>query len=105
MSLGILAAFGYGILVLIGGIFGYIKAKSKVSLLSGGISGLLIMVAAYLQLQGQIWGLNLAALIIGILVVFFAFRLVKTRKFMPAGLMIILGVLSLVVIVKQVFTG
>lgn len=105
MSLGILAAFGYGILVLIGGIFGYLKAKSKVSLLSGGISGLLIMVAAYLQLQGQIWGLNLAALIIGILVVFFAFRLVKTRKFMPAGLMIILGVLSLVVIVKQVFTG
>lgn len=35
MNLGIVAAFGYGILALLGGIIGYIQAKSKVSLISG----------------------------------------------------------------------
>ncbi|WP_071187744.1 TMEM14 family protein [Trichormus sp. NMC-1] len=58
MNLGIVAAFGYGILSLVGGIIGYIQAKSKVSLLSGSISGLLLIFSAYCQLQGQTWGLT-----------------------------------------------
>ncbi|MEA5578273.1 TMEM14 family protein [Anabaena sp. UHCC 0451] len=103
MNLGIVAAFGYGILAFVGGIIGYTQAKSKVSLISGIISGLLIIIAAYCQFQGQTWGLTLAAVVTGILVVFFAFRLVKTRKFMPAGLMIILGMLALTVILNQIF--
>lgn len=102
MNLGIVAAFGYGILSLVGGIIGYIQAKSKVSLLSGGISGLLLIFSAYCQLQGQTWGLTLASVITGILVVFFALRLAKTRKFMPAGLMIIFGMLTLAVMVNQI---
>jgi uncharacterized membrane protein (UPF0136 family) len=105
MNLGIVIAFGYGILPLVGGIVGYIQAKSKVSLLSGSISGFLIIFAAYSQLQGQTWGLTLAAFVTGILVVFFAFRLARTRKFMPAGLMIIFGILTLVVIVNQIFAS
>jgi uncharacterized membrane protein (UPF0136 family) len=105
MNLGIVAAFGYGILVLLGGIIGYIQVKSKVSLISGGISGLLLIFAAYCQLQGQAWGLILAGLITGILVIFFAIRLAKTRKFMPAGLMIMFGTLSLVVILNQIFSS
>ncbi|MFM2062536.1 MAG: hypothetical protein RLZZ507_2206 [Cyanobacteriota bacterium] len=32
MNLGIVVAFGYGILALVGGIIGYIQAQSKVSL-------------------------------------------------------------------------
>lgn len=104
MNLGIVAAFGYGILVLFSGIIGYIQVKSKVSLISGTISGLLIIIAAYCQLQGQTWGLTLAAFITAFLVIFFAFRLAKTRKFMPAGLMIIFGVLTLVVMVNQIFS-
>ncbi|MEA5554077.1 TMEM14 family protein [Anabaena cylindrica UHCC 0172] len=103
MNLGIVAAFGYGVLALVGGIIGYVQVQSKVSLLSGSISGLLLILAAYCQLQGQTWGLTLAALVTGILVLLFAFRFAKTRKFMPAGLMIIFGMLALAVMVNQIF--
>lgn len=102
MNLGIIAAFGYGILAIVGGIIGYIQARSRVSLLSGSISGLLLILAAYFQLQGQTWGSILAVLVTAVLVVVFAFRLVKTRKFMPAGLMTILGLLALAVMVNQI---
>jgi uncharacterized membrane protein (UPF0136 family) len=101
MSLSIIATFAYGILAIAGGIIGYIQARSRVSLLSGGISGFLLILAAYFQLQGQTWGSILAVLVTAVLVVVFAFRLAKTRKFMPAGLMTILGMLALVVMVNQ----
>ncbi|MCC5658091.1 hypothetical protein LC608_14045 [Nostoc sp. XA010] len=101
MNLSIIAAFAYGILAIVGGIIGYIQARSKVSLLSGSISGLLLVLAAYFQLQGQSWGLILAVIVTAVLVVVFAVRLAKTRKFMPAGLMTILGMLALAVMVSQ----
>ena len=104
MNLGIIAAFSYGILAVIGGIIGYIQAQSKVSLISGSLSGLLIIAAAYLQLQGQDWGLILAGLIVSILVIFFAIRLLKTRKFMPSGLMVIFGVATSVIIINQILS-
>ncbi|MEH1819880.1 MAG: TMEM14 family protein [Nostoc sp.] len=102
MNLGIVAAFAYGILAIVGGIIGYIQARSIVSLLSGSISGLLLIIAAFFQLQGHAWGSILAVLVTAIFVVFFVFRLVKTRKFMPAGLMTILGMLALAVMVNQI---
>ncbi|MEH2349785.1 MAG: TMEM14 family protein [Nostoc sp.] len=49
MNLSIIAAFAYGILAIAGGIIGYTQARSRVSLLSGSISGLLLILAAYLQ--------------------------------------------------------
>jgi uncharacterized membrane protein (UPF0136 family) len=101
MNLSIIAAFAYGMLAIAGGIIGYIQATSKVSLISGSISGLLLILAAYFQLQGQTWGAILAVLVTAVLVVVFAVRLVKTRKFMPTGLMTILGMLALGVMVSQ----
>ncbi len=105
MTLGIVATFGYGILAIIGGAIGYNKAGSQVSLISGSISGLLLLFAAVVQLQKQTWGLTLAAIITAVLVVVFGFRLAKTRKFMPAGLMTILGIVALAMIVNQLMAG
>ncbi|MBD6617839.1 hypothetical protein FNW02_18900 [Komarekiella sp. 'clone 1'] len=102
MYLGIIATLAYGILAITGGIIGYIQANSQVSLISGSISGLLLIFAAYFQLQGQPWALILAVLVTSVLVVVFAFRLIKTRKFMPAGLMTILGMLTLAVMLNQI---
>ncbi|MEH2196195.1 MAG: TMEM14 family protein [Nostoc sp.] len=102
MNLSIIAAFAYGILAIAGGVIGYIQARSKISLLSGSISGLLLILAAYFQLQGQTWGSILAVLVTAVLVVVFAVRLAKTRKFMPAGLMTILGMVALAVMVSQI---
>lgn len=105
MNSSLIAALIYGILAIIGGIIGYIKANSQVSLFSGVISGLLLILAAYFQIQGQAWALILAVLVTVSLVIFFALRLAKTRKFMPAGLMVILGVLALTLMVNQLVLG
>ncbi len=102
MTLGILVALAYGILVIVGGIIGYFKANSIVSLISGSVSGLLLVFAAIVQFQGHNWGSILATIVTTILLIFFTLRLVKTRKFMPAGLMTILGIVALAVMVKQV---
>lgn len=101
MNLSIIAALAYGILAIIGGIIGYIQAQSQISLVSGVISGLLLLVAAYFQIQGQAWALIVAVLVTGILVIFFALRFAKTRKFMPGGLMVILGMLVLAFMVHE----
>lgn len=94
MNLGIAAALGYGTLTLIGGIMGYVKAKSQASLISGLVSGSLLILAGIAQLMGQSWGLILAAAISAVLVVVFMLRLVKTRKFMPAGMLILASLVS-----------
>ncbi|MGD1914246.1 MAG: TMEM14 family protein [Rivularia sp. (in: cyanobacteria)] len=101
----IIAACAYGALAIIGGIIGYKSAGSKVSLISGTISGLLLLVTAYLQFQGIIWGFNLAVIITSLLVIVFAIRLIKTRKVMPAGLMFVLGLVALVVMLSQFVGG
>lgn len=101
MNLGIIAVLAYGILSILGGFLGYITAGSNISLFSGSISGLILIFSAFVQLQGQSWGLALAAIVTAILIVVFAFRLAKTRKFMPAGLMTVLGMLTLALIVNQ----
>ncbi|MBV6627129.1 MAG: hypothetical protein KI793_30030 [Rivularia sp. (in: Bacteria)] len=101
----IIAASLYGILSIIGGIIGYKTAGSKVSLISGTSSGLLLLIAAYLQLQGQAWGSTLAVIVTGVLVIVFAVRLAKTRKFMPAGLMVILGVVALILMLSQLLAS
>jgi uncharacterized membrane protein (UPF0136 family) len=94
MNLGTTAAIGYGILTLIGGIMGYVKAKSQASLISGLVSGSLLIFAGIAQLMGQSWGLILAAVISAALVIVFIVRLVKTRKFMPAGMLILASLAS-----------
>ncbi|MDJ0691576.1 MAG: TMEM14 family protein [Xenococcaceae cyanobacterium MO_188.B32] len=96
MNTSTLAAIAYGITSIVGGIFGYARAKSQVSLILGSISGIVLIVSAWAQLKGLTIGLTLAQLITLLLVGVFTVRLIKTRKFMPAGLMLILGLVTLV---------
>ncbi len=44
--MNIIATLAYGIVSLVGGLIGYFKAGSKVSLISGGISGILLLTDA-----------------------------------------------------------
>ncbi|GAB4382009.1 MAG: hypothetical protein Kow00121_41590 [Elainellaceae cyanobacterium] len=96
MSLSSFAAIAYGILAIVGGILGYAKAKSQPSLISGVVSGALLIIGGIAQQQGLVWGLWLSILVTGVLVVVFAIRLWKTRKWMPAGLMLAAGVVALI---------
>lgn len=98
---GVVAAIAYGILAIVGGILGYVQAQSKISLFAGCGCGILLLVSALVQFQGQTWGLLAATVVTFILLVAFVMRWIKTRKFMPAGLMLILGIPSLGVMISQ----
>lgn len=87
----------FGILTILGGAIGFKQAGSQVSLMSGFISGLLLLIGSYLMFGGVPQGLMLSAIVSLLLVIIFIVRLIKTRKFMPAGLMVLMGVTNLVV--------
>lgn len=90
-----LLTFIYAVLSIVGGFIGYKQAGSQVSLISGIISGFLLLVGAYLLYGASPAGPVFSGVVTLALVIVFIVRLVKTRKFMPAGLMIIVGVANL----------
>lgn len=83
----------YLVVLLAGGIFGFVKAKSMVSLVSSLVFGLLLGLAA----AHVIPGLYTGDLILTILVVVFAMRFQKTKKLMPAGVMTLVTIAALLV--------
>lgn len=96
MDLAVLATVVYGLLAGFGGIWGYLKSKSKPSLISGCISGVLLLLSAVMQIQGYSLGLSMSKIITLLLVVVFTIRLIKTRKFMPSGIMLGAGIATLI---------
>ncbi len=86
----------YGILLVVGGIMGFAKAGSKVSLLMGIVGGILSGVAFWLSSSNltAAYGLGLGLAVI--LTVVFIGRFRKTQAWMPAGMMaVVSGILSL----------
>ncbi|NEQ48926.1 MAG: hypothetical protein F6K11_02175 [Leptolyngbya sp. SIO3F4] len=96
MSLALIISLIYGILAMVGGVVGYLKARSLPSLISGIVSGLLLLIGSLRAAQGIASGLWVVKIVTLLLVVVFIIRLVKTKKFMPAGLMVIGGVITLI---------
>lgn len=92
----------YGILMLVGGFIGYKKAGSMASLIAGGISGVLILIAVYIASNNPVLGYRMTTVISGLLVCSFTMRLVKTGTFMPSGMLLILSVIALVISLKQI---
>jgi uncharacterized membrane protein (UPF0136 family) len=82
----------YIVLLFVGGLIGFFKARSKVSLImSASFAAILILC----QL-GIIFQRNVADYVLVFLLIFFAVRLSKTKKFMPMGLMLIFTFVALV---------
>jgi uncharacterized membrane protein (UPF0136 family) len=81
----------YIILLVIGGLIGFLKGKSKVSLIMS------VSFAAALSLcaAGIIFQRYVADILLATLLVVFAMRLVKTKKFMPAGMMLVITIIAL----------
>lgn len=78
-------------LLLIGGAFGYIKAKSQVSL----ITSLLFAAALALCALDIVFKEGMAYVFLAILLVVFCIRFVKTKKFMPSGILMCATLLTL----------
>jgi uncharacterized membrane protein (UPF0136 family) len=85
----------YIILILAGGLFGFLKAKSRVSLITSAVSAALLVITAIPGLLQPSLSRGLADLIMAALLVVFAIRLAKTKKFMPSGMMLIITALAL----------
>ncbi|MDJ0533011.1 MAG: TMEM14 family protein [Xenococcaceae cyanobacterium MO_207.B15] len=96
----LIATVFYGILTLAGGVIGYLKSQSKISLISGGVSGLVLLILAAMINLGLSWATPIAATIILLLIVVFIIRWFKTKKLIPALPMIFFGVVSLVFILS-----
>ncbi len=92
----------YGILVAVGGVMGYVNAKSTASLIAGGISGILLAGSAIAMMRGSYQAGWWVALIVTILLLGrFGSAALKEFKMMPGGMVIILSVIVLVVLLMQ----
>ncbi len=92
----------YALLLAVGGVIGYLKAGSKPSLIAGSISAVAALAALGLSMANHRMGVPLGLILSITLFVMFGYRYaVKTRKFMPSGLLavaslVVLGVMFLV---------
>jgi len=81
----------YVVLLLLGGLIGFFKAGSKVSLITSAASASVLILCAI----RVIFYPYVADIVLAVLLVVFAIRLSKTKKFMPSGLMLVLTVVAL----------
>lgn len=91
----------YAALMLAGGVMGYVKAQSKMSLIMGIISGIVISLGVYLIKNSPRAGYAVIAGMSGLLAVSFLMRFLKTQAFMPSGMLLGLSVVMLIVAVVQ----
>ena len=87
----------FGILTIAGGVVGYVKAGSVASIVAGGITGVLLLVAAFLLPEYRIVGLATACIVSLLLAAQFVPKFLRTGRVMPAGMMSILSVIGIIV--------
>jgi uncharacterized membrane protein (UPF0136 family) len=82
----------YIVLLVVGGMIGFLKAGSKVSLIMSVAFAAALALLATNIISGPYY---LVDLLLCVLLIVFAMRLSKTKKFMPAGLMLVLTIAAL----------
>ncbi|MDQ6859578.1 MAG: TMEM14 family protein [Verrucomicrobiota bacterium] len=87
----------FGVLTILGGVMGYVKAGSTASIIAGSISGILLLVAAFLLPANVTIALVLGLIISLLLAGRFVPAFIKTGGIMPAGLMSVLSVIGVLV--------
>jgi uncharacterized membrane protein (UPF0136 family) len=86
----------FGILTIAGGVIGYVKAGSMPSIIAGSISGILLLVAAFLLPDHRVAGLATGLIISLLLAGQFIPKFIRTGKAMPAGMMSILSAIGII---------
>ncbi|MEP7248569.1 MAG: TMEM14 family protein, partial [Spartobacteria bacterium] len=86
----------FGLITIAGGVMGYVKAGSTASLIAGSISGILLLVAAFLLPSHVMVGLAIGGIVSLLLAVQFLPAFFRTGKMMPAGMMSLLSILGIV---------
>jgi uncharacterized membrane protein (UPF0136 family) len=100
----VLLLYIYGILLIVGGLMGYVKAKSVPSLVAGTVCGVIALLIGY----NYTWHFAPdAALLLSLFLLFImGRRYLRTRKAMPALLIVVLSiVVALVQVYVLIFLG
>ena len=87
----------FGILTIVGGIIGYVKAGSTPSIIAGSITGLLLLVGAWLLPEHRAAGLLTVMIVSLLLAAQFIPKFIRTGKAMPAGMMSVLSAIGIIV--------
>ena len=86
--------WAYIVLLLVGGLIGFFKAKSKVSLITSAVFAAVLVLTQTGIFEPKV-ARQLVNILMAILLVVFAVRLAKTKKFMPSGLMLVVTIVAL----------
>ena len=89
----------FGVLCILGGGLGYARARSKASIVAGGISGALLILAGILA-KGVV-PYTIAIVVSVLLLAHFGRSFVASRKPMPAIPMILLSLVCIALTVRQ----
>jgi uncharacterized membrane protein (UPF0136 family) len=81
----------YIVLLVVGGLIGFFKAKSKVSLLTSVLFAALLALCA-VPVVFQPYRANV---FMALVLLVFGWRLAKTKKFVPSGMMLVLTLVAL----------
>jgi uncharacterized membrane protein (UPF0136 family) len=85
----------YILLLLIGGLIGFLKAGSKVSLIMSAAFAAVLALTTIPKFLDRQFAFALTTILMASLLVIFAIRLTKTKKFMPSGLMLVVTAVAL----------
>jgi len=86
----------FGLLTIAGGIIGYVKAGSVASIVAGSITGVLLLIAAFLLPEYRVAGLATALIVSLLLAAQFVPKFLRTGTVMPAGVMSVLSVIGII---------
>jgi len=84
----------YIVLLLAGGLIGFFKAKSKVSLITSAVFAAVLVLTQTGIFDSKV-ARNLVNVLMALLLVVFAVRLAKAKKFIPSGLMLVVTITAL----------
>jgi uncharacterized membrane protein (UPF0136 family) len=94
LKTSVIVLWVYIVLLLAGGLMGFLKSGSKISLITSAAFAVPLALCA----QAVIPMYPIAPILLGLLVLMFALRYSKRRKFMPTGLMAAVTTLVLIIV-------
>ena len=86
----------FGLLTIVGGVVGYVKAGSVASIIAGSITGVLLVVAAFVMPEHRAAGLAIALIVSLFLAAYFVRKYSSTGAVMPAGIMSVLSIIGII---------
>ena len=99
MRLGHVVLLLYGLLMLAGGIMGYVKGGSRASLVWGVVSAVVLAVGWFVARTNPQAGFAIGGIWAGVLCAVFLMRYLRTGKVMPAAALMVVSVLALLLLV------